>query len=763
MSLDNFRNRTIIWDTVNKDFPQPIQIMQGDVNARTLLIKIVDNGVELDLTGHLLKLTYQYTNNSNSGFVMISPKDLTKGEFILVIPTEMTTTGVIEANLILLNESLEQVIVSKLLTFISDNSTVTDLAQEVNNKIDDFTKLLLENMPQVMRSELNDLHAQTDSNMSNIELKANKTDLDNLKTAITSQGVEITTARGTAPTLNVRLNKMDDKDAETTAQLADIVTNVKLYGAKGDEVTDDTLAIQNAINSLTNGGTIYFPNGTYISRLLTIPSNITIKGASKEKTILKLKANAGTQLLKNADATNGNTGITIEDIQFDGNLANNAADKDVLVFDKCKNITIKNIVAHSSMGAPLLLNKGSFYTVKDSEFYNGKYGVYAFWVNDSTFENCVFRNSRPYEADTLNGNRASLLSGRDGHQFKGGHRNTVSNCISFGNAVQGFDSHSETDGVTVDRCTDIVYVNCISYNNGASGFNVAGANDIHYSNCIAYGNGGVTEQDGYHGLNLYGSGETDLFNITVNGGSFHNNNKSGIAAIHGGRSLSIINAKIHDNGYDGINMGSPDDSGYKLKDIKIIDVDSYANGTHGMYLKGIVGLHLINNSSFNNDKLQAGFKTGILITGTSTDLTTDAIIRGNRCYDDSARATKQRVGMEIDYTDYSVIEGNNLRGNAVSTLNWGANNGSNSKRSKNIGHVTENGGLIAFNGTGSLTYFSIAHGLVSTPTKFSVTPNSTDAKGESYVTVDATNIHVSFSNAPVSGANNVKFVWTAEV
>ena len=173
MSLDNFRNRTILWDTVNKDFPQPIQTMQGDVNARTLLIKIVDNGTEVDLTGHSLKLTYQYTNSSNSGLVMIPPKDLAKGEFILVIPTEMTATGVIEANLILLNKDKEQVIVSKKLTFISDSSTVSDLAQEVNNKIDDLTKLLLENMPQVMRSELNDLHAQTDSNKSNIELKAN--------------------------------------------------------------------------------------------------------------------------------------------------------------------------------------------------------------------------------------------------------------------------------------------------------------------------------------------------------------------------------------------------------------------------------------------------------------------------------------------------------------------------------------------------------------------------------------------------------------
>ena len=193
MSLDNFKNRAIVWDTVNKGFPQPIQIMQGDVNARTLSVKIIDNGGEIDLTGHSLKLTYQYTNSSNSGFVMIPPENLTKGEFILVIPTEMTKTGVIEANLILLNEDKEQVIVSKKLTFISDNSTVTDLAQEVNNKIDDFTKLLLENMPQVMRSELDDLHAQTDSNKSNIDLKANQTDLESLQHTVNNQTATIST------------------------------------------------------------------------------------------------------------------------------------------------------------------------------------------------------------------------------------------------------------------------------------------------------------------------------------------------------------------------------------------------------------------------------------------------------------------------------------------------------------------------------------------------------------------------------------------
>ncbi len=235
MSLDNFKKQTITWDMINQPFEQPIQIMEGDVNARTLLLKITDNGSVLDLTGHSVKLTYQYVYKSQSGFIMLTPSDISKGEFTLKIPTEMTVPGLIKSNLILLNESLEQVIVSKNLTFISDNSTVTDLAQEVNNKIDDFTKLLLENMPQVMRSELNDLHAQTESNKNNIELKANLADMTSLQNAMTNLQNEVE-AFGITPENSVTIKSLLDEITSILSDLSQKGIDISDLNRRADEL-----------------------------------------------------------------------------------------------------------------------------------------------------------------------------------------------------------------------------------------------------------------------------------------------------------------------------------------------------------------------------------------------------------------------------------------------------------------------------------------------------------------------------------------------
>ena len=55
----------------------------------------------------------------------------------------------------------------------------------------------------------------------------------------------------------------------TVAQLRPTVS-VTDYGAKGDNATSNTTAIQSAIDALTAGGTLYFPPGTYICGPLTV-------------------------------------------------------------------------------------------------------------------------------------------------------------------------------------------------------------------------------------------------------------------------------------------------------------------------------------------------------------------------------------------------------------------------------------------------------------------------------------------------------------
>lgn len=218
MGLENFKNRKIEWNKVNQEFEESIQIVSGDVNARTVTFVITDNGDPLDLTGYSVKLAYRHINKYNysdtTGFVMLLPTNAKIGEFSLTIPTEMTNSGSIKSNLILLNENLEQVIVSKNITFISDDSTLTDLAHEVNNNLDDFTKMLLENMPQVLRIELNDLQDDVDRQGVAISTKAEQLDLSVTNKNVASTQFTANQAQKTANQAQTTANQAES-DAQT--------------------------------------------------------------------------------------------------------------------------------------------------------------------------------------------------------------------------------------------------------------------------------------------------------------------------------------------------------------------------------------------------------------------------------------------------------------------------------------------------------------------------------------------------------------------
>lgn len=65
--------------------------------------------------------------------------------------------------------------------------------------------------------------------------------------------------------------------------------NVMNYGALGDGMTDDTLAIQNAINACPTGSAVYLPNGAYrLTSTLNINRSIALRGESRLGTILQM-------------------------------------------------------------------------------------------------------------------------------------------------------------------------------------------------------------------------------------------------------------------------------------------------------------------------------------------------------------------------------------------------------------------------------------------------------------------------------------------
>jgi hypothetical protein len=96
----------------------------------------------------------------------------------------------------------------------------------------------------------------------------------------------LTIATGTLYATDIKYNPQFTNSVTTTVEkkLQESIS-VKDFGAVGDGVTDDTVAIQNALNYVgsTGGGTVYLPktNGNYrITSGLRIPSYVTLEGSA---------------------------------------------------------------------------------------------------------------------------------------------------------------------------------------------------------------------------------------------------------------------------------------------------------------------------------------------------------------------------------------------------------------------------------------------------------------------------------------------------
>jgi hypothetical protein len=77
--------------------------------------------------------------------------------------------------------------------------------------------------------------------------------------------------------------------------------------------------------------------------------------------------------------------------------------------------------------------------------------------------------------------------------------------------------------------------------------------------------------------------------------------------------------------------------------------------------------------------------------------------------------------------------------------------------------LTESKGTSTQQGDGSTKVFTIAHGLTGTPTWYSAQASSTDALGSFIISVNSTNITITYPFAPPNGTNNLSWVWRSSL
>jgi hypothetical protein len=152
---------------------------------------------------------------------------------------------------------------------------------------------------------------------------------------------------------------------QTLQQRLDEVVSVRDFGALGDGATDDTAAIQRAIDQILFGGfaltqpklrrQIFFPPGNYlISSSIKIPSYLFIRGSGQERTTIRQTSGTGAVFqLKdssnNVDSLYGQLGaatvryVTVQDITLQ-----HLSSKNIVTLDSCNEIDFFRVTFRGS-------------------------------------------------------------------------------------------------------------------------------------------------------------------------------------------------------------------------------------------------------------------------------------------------------------------------------------------------------------------------------------------------------------------------------
>jgi parallel beta-helix repeat protein len=317
--------------------------------------------------------------------------------------------------------------------------------------------------------------------------------------------------------------------------------------AMAEEKIPDDRIIQREIDALRDkGGVVQLEARTYIvTRAIVLYDNITLKGAGRDRTIIRLADGANPDpvdgripfanrcIIRNENydelaAPQGNHDITIRDLTIDGNAENNLYVGEGILLSNCYNYRIENVRVRNCRGfAGIYTNPCHLAARRKIKYRN-------------YILNCIVEDQQP----------ATDRDAPYGHGFY----------------ITAWDNDN------------VLLKGCIARNNAGAG--------IHGEDFISYF---FVEENEVYGNNGPGIWFCEVRNSVIKGNKVHHNGSDGIhlSQGRGNRDNLVCGNEVHHNGNHGISVSRQYDPGESF--CLILDNRVWDNRGAGIFIADSAG------------------------------------------------------------------------------------------------------------------------------------------------------------------------------